>query len=260
VARRGRRSSAPFDIIAGRNSVAAALVAGRRAVSTVVLDRSAGGEPIEDIRRLAAQASAQLNVTTAQELTRLVGGDFHQGVAAYVDKAPTPEWEEIMDAARDGKPLVVLDHVEDPRNLGAVIRSAAAMGAGGVFFPPRRQVQITPTVAKVAEGGLEYVPVAPVSNVAEFLRQVNQAGIWRYGLEADGEGIMGQFEFGESAAFVLGGEDLGLSTAARQECDAVVAVPLAHNVSSINVAATAAVTLYEFRRQYPWAETVARRG
>ncbi len=255
MARRRRRPARPFDIVAGRNSVLAALEAGGRTVATVVVDRNAGGEVIDEIRQKAAAAGVTLNVTSGRELPDLAGGDFHQGVAAYVEKAPTPTWEALMETARAGWPFVVLDHVEDPRNLGSVIRSAAAFGAGAVLFPPRRQVQVTPTVAKVAEGGLEYLPVVPVSNVAQFLRQVKDAGIWRYGLEADGEARMGELGFGAGAAFVFGGEGVGLSLAARNECDAVVSIPRVTEVSSLNVAAAAAITLYEFRRQNPPAET-----
>jgi 23S rRNA (guanosine2251-2'-O)-methyltransferase len=154
----------------------------------------------------------------------------------------------------------VLDHVEDPRNLGAVVRGAAAFGAGGVFFPPRRQVGVTPAAAKVAAGGLEYVPTVPIGNVGRFLGQVKDAGIWRYGLEADGDARMGELDFDGGAAFVFGGEGTGLSLAARRECDAVAAIALAGNVSSLNVAAAAAVTLYEFRRQHPLAGTADGRG
>lgn len=256
MVRRKRRSGAPFDVVVGGNSVAAALAAGTRTVHTVMVDRAGGGEAVDEIRRLARAVGAELNAVESRELTKLAGGDFHQGVAAYVAKAPTPTWDELVAGARAGRPFVVLDHVEDPRNLGSVVRSAAVFGGGGVFFPPRRQVQVTPSVAKVAEGGLEYVPVVPVSNVAQFLRQVKEVGIWCYGLEADGEARMGELEFGPGAAFVLGGEGVGLSTAARNECDAVVAIPLAGNVSSLNVAAAAAVTLYEFRRQHPLAGVV----
>lgn len=260
MARRKRRPSAPFDIVVGRNSVLAALGAGTRTVHTVIVDRTGGGEAVDEIRRLAREVGAELNVVANRELTELAGGDFHQGVAAYVARKQTPAWEELVAESRGGKPFVVLDHVEDPRNLGSVVRSAAAFGAGGVFFPPRRQVQVTPSVAKVAEGGLEYVPVVPVANVAQFLRQVKEAEIWCYGLEADGEARMDELEFGRGAAFVLGGEGVGLSAAARRECDAVVAIPLAGNVPSLNVAAAAAVTLYEFRRQHPLAGAVDRKG
>ncbi len=253
MARRKRRSGAPFDVVVGANSVRAALAAGTRTVHTVMVDRAGGGEAADEIRRLARAAGAELNVVESRELTKLAGGDFHQGVAAYVAKAQTPPWDELVAGPRAGRPFVVLDHVEDPRNLGSVVRSAAVFGAGGVFFPPRRQVQVTPSVAKVAAGGLEYVPVVPVTNVAQFLREAKEVGIWCYGLEADGEALMGELKFDGGAAFVLGGEDVGLSATARNECDAVVAIPLAGNVPSLNVAAAAAVTLYEFRRQHPLA-------
>ncbi len=260
MARRRRRSSTPFDVVVGRNSVRAALAAGAREVRTVVVDRAGGGEVVDEIKRLARDVGAELNVASSHELTKLAGGDFHQGVAAYVAKMPKPSWEKLVAGPRAGRPFVVLDRVEDPRNLGSVVRSAAAFGAGGVFFPPRRQVQVTPSVAKVAEGGLEYVPVVPVNNVAQFLRQVKEVGIWCYGLEADGEARMDELEFGRDASFVLGGEGVGLSAAARKECDAVVAIPHADDVPPLNVAAAAAVTLYEFRRQHPLAGAVNRKG
>jgi 23S rRNA (guanosine2251-2'-O)-methyltransferase len=244
----------------GRNSVRAALAAGAREVRTVVVDRAGGGEVVDEIKRLARDVGAELNVVESHELTKLAGGDFHQGVAAYVAKMPTPPWEKLVAGPRAGRPFVVLDRVEDPRNLGSVVRSAAAFGAGGVFFPPRRQVQVTPSVTKVAEGGMEYVPVVQVNNVAQFLRQVKDVGIWCYGLEADGEARMDELEFGRDASFVLGGEGVGLSAAARKECDAVVAIPLADDAPPLNVAAAAAVTLYEFRRQHPLAGAVNRKG
>lgn len=249
--RRGRGNQ-PFDVVVGRHSVAAALKAGRRAVTAIVIDGGAGGPAIDEIRALARAAAVPVSNVMGRDLEPLAGGDFHQGVAAYAEKLPEVLLEDVAAAAVEGgKPLVVLDHVEDPRNLGAVIRSAAAMGAAGVIIPERRQAPITPAVGKAAEGGLEYVAVVSVGNIAQALRKLKDAGVWCYALEADGEAAVGQFDFGKGAAMVLGGEDAGVSGPARRECDAVVAIPLARGVGSLNVAAAAAVALFEYRRQYP---------
>jgi len=254
MGRRGRRSTAPFDIVVGRQSVRAVLAAARRTVATVVVDRNAQGADIDEIRSLTRAAGSRLNVVQASELEHMAGGDFHQGVAAYVERRRRVTWEDSVAAARAGKPLVVLDHVEDPRNLGAVIRSTAAFAGGGIFLPARRQAHVTPVVTKAAAGGLEFVPLAPVGNVAQLVRKIKAAEIWCYGLEGDGEERVGDFPFAEAAAFILGGEGTGLSATVRRECDAVLAIPLAPGISSLNVAAAAAVTLYEFRRQHPVRE------
>lgn len=253
--RRGRGNQ-PFDVVVGRHSVAAVFKAGRRGVTAVIIDGGVGGPAIDEIRALARAATVPVSNVMGRDLEPLAGGDFHQGVAAYVEKLPEVLLEDIAAAAvAEGDPIVVLDHVEDPRNLGAVIRSAAALGAAGVLVPDRRQAPITPAVGKAAEGGLEYVPVISVGNVAQALRKLKNAGIWCYALEADGEAVVGQFGFGKGAALVLGGEDAGVSGPARRECDAVVAIPLAASINSINVAAATAVALFEYRRQYPLNET-----
>jgi len=252
LARRGRGTGPqPFDVIVGRHSVRAALVAGRRTVSTVVVDCEDRGPAFDEIRQLARAAGVRVNAVVGRELTRLAGGDFHQGVGAYAEKLPAPSWDGLVAAAREGHPLVLLNHVEDPRNLGAVVRSAAAFGGGGVLIPARRQAPVTPAVAKAAEGGLEYVPVATVGNVAQAVRKLKAAGVWCYGLEGDGDLELGTVEFNAATALVLGGEDAGLGGPLRRECDGVVAIPLDEGVTSLNVAAAAAVALYEFRRQFP---------
>jgi len=257
--RRGRPGSQPFDIVVGRNSVVAALKAGRRTVSAVVIDGGVGGRVIDEIRILAREAHVPVSNVMGRDLEALAGGDFHQGVAAYVAKLPGVVIEDIAEAAvAGGNPVIVLDHVEDPRNLGAVIRSAAALGAAGVVIPERRQAPVTPAVGKAAEGGLEYVPVVMAGNVAQALRKLKDAGVWCYALEADGEAAVGRFEFGKGAALVLGGEDAGISGPVRRECDAVVAIPLSAGVNSLNVAAAAAVALFEYRRQYPLKQTFTK--
>lgn len=250
MSRNGRKTKTPFDVIAGRNAVLAALAAGTREVASVVLDRSATGPAADEVRALAARQGVRLLVADGRDLDRLAKGDFHQGFAAYVTAAPAPPWEELVARAASGRPLLVLDHIEDPRNLGAAVRSAAAFGAGGVLIPSRRQAAVTPVVAKTAEGGLEHVPVITVTNVHQTVRRLKEAGVWCYGLERDGEGIVGQVEFAANAAFILGGEDAGLGKAVRRDCDVVVAIPLPGGVTSLNVAATAAITLYEYRRQH----------
>jgi len=250
MGRRGRRGSQPFDVVVGPNSVRAALAAGRRGVTSVLVDAGAGGPAVDEVRALARREGVAVANVMGRELAQLAGGDFHQGVAAYAEKAPPPAWDDLVAACAAGRPLVVLDHVEDPRNLGAVIRSAAAFGGAGVLIPERRQAAVTPAVSKAAEGGLEYVPVVTVGNVAQAVRRLKGAEIWCYALEADGDALVGNYEFARAAALVMGGEGSGLTVTVRKECDAVVAIPLAAGITSLNVAAATAVALFEFRRQH----------
>jgi len=185
-----------------------------------------------------------------RDLDQLAGGDFHQGVGAYVGKMPEPTWDELVAAAHRGRPIIVLDHVADPRNFGAIIRSAAAFGAGAVIYPVRRQAPLTAAATKAAEGGLEYVPLCAVGNITQVIERLNAAAIWCYALEGEGRARLDNFKFAEAAAFVLGGEDAGINASARAACDATVRIPMDVDTFSLNVAAAAAVALFEYRKQF----------
>jgi 23S rRNA (guanosine2251-2'-O)-methyltransferase len=185
--------------------------------------------------------------TDAEELTRLAGSPDHQGFVAEVDPYPYAEAAELLQ--RPEALIVALDQVQDPRNLGAVCRSAEAAGAAGVVIPERRSASVTPAACKAAAGAVEHLPVARVRNLADWLADAKKAGAWIYGADADGETPHTQADLTGKAVLVLGSEGRGLRTRVAGACDLLVSVPMRGRVESLNVSATAAVLLFESVRQ-----------
>jgi 23S rRNA (guanosine2251-2'-O)-methyltransferase len=155
---------------------------------------------------------------------------------------------ELEDLLPTAKLLVVLDGVEDPHNLGAIIRTAHAAGADAVVIPERRAAGLTEIVAKAAAGALEYLPVAHVSNVSRTLEMLKSRGFWIYGLDERGEQDYDRAEYALPTAFVLGGEGKGLHEMVKKHCDFLVRIPLAGRISSLNVSVAAGIVLFEWRR------------
>ncbi|UCE28276.1 MAG: 23S rRNA (guanosine(2251)-2'-O)-methyltransferase RlmB [Candidatus Coatesbacteria bacterium] len=250
-----RKKGAPYDVVVGRHSVLAAREAGTRAVRSVLIDRDARGVVVDDIRATAEALNVLVNAVSGRDIDKLARGVAHQGVAAYADKLPKPESDDLVASAEDGRPVVILDHIEDPHNVGAILRTCGALRAAGVVLAERRAAGITPAVVKAAAGALEYVPVLTVPNITAAISKLRSAGLWIYAFDADGEATMGTFEFAVPCAVVAGGEASGVSKRVRDACDAVVAIPLAPEVPSLNASVAAAVGLYEFRRQHPLGAT-----
>lgn len=250
-----KRKGTPYDIVVGRHSVLAALEAGKRAVRSVLINRDARGVVIDDIRTTARELNVLVNPVSERDIDKLVRGVAHQGVAAYADKLPKPNWAELVKRAGDGRPVVILDHVEDPHNVGAVLRTCGALDAAGAILAERRAAGITPAVVKAAAGALEYVPVLTVTNITAAVEKLKTSGFWVYAFDADGDETMGAFKFAVPCAVVAGGEAAGVSKRVRDTCDAVIAIPLAPGVPSLNASVAAAIGLYEFRRQHPLKET-----
>jgi 23S rRNA (guanosine2251-2'-O)-methyltransferase len=189
-------------------------------------------------------------------LDRLVGtGANHQGVIAHVAAARYRDADDLLDslAARigtDDPPLaVVLDGVEDPRNLGAILRTVDCAGGHGVFIPERRAVGLTETVAKAAAGALEHVPVARATNLARLIEQMKERNIWTVGTSADAEMNYTEWDWTGPSAVFLGGEGQGLHRLVRERCDALVRIPVRGAITSLNVSVAAGVVLYEAVRQ-----------
>ena len=189
------------------------------------------------------------------ELQRLAPHANHQGVVASVAAAAYADADELLDAlaARvntDAPPLaVVLDGVEDPRNLGAILRTCECAGVRAVFVPERRAVGLTETVAKAAAGALEYVRVARVTNVARLIEELKERGIWTVGTAADASLEYTDWDWTRPSALLLGGEGEGLRRLVRERCDALVRIPLRGRIASLNVSVAAGVVLYEALRQ-----------
>jgi 23S rRNA (guanosine2251-2'-O)-methyltransferase len=185
--------------------------------------------------------------TPAGELERLCGSPDHQGVVAEVD--PYPYGDPVGMLRREGSLLVALDQVQDPRNLGAVCRSAEFAGAAGLIVPERRSASVTPVVCKTSAGAVEHLELAHVRNLADWLAEAKEAGFWIWGADADAEQPPWSADLTGSTILVLGGEGKGLRPRVAAACDGLLALPQRGKVESLNVSAAATALLFEALRQ-----------
>jgi 23S rRNA (guanosine2251-2'-O)-methyltransferase len=186
-----------------------------------------------------------------EDLDRRAGSGRHQGAVGIVSAKAYRSLEELLETARrhDSPLLVVLDGIEDPHNLGAIVRTAEAAGAQGVLLPTRRAVGLTATVARASAGAIEHLPVARVVNVAQTIERLKAANFWVYGLDAKGTRRYWEVDYRGPVALVVGGEGRGIRPLVAGQCDGLVRIPLQGKVQSLNASVAAAVVLYEVLRQ-----------
>src|SRR5690242_6151010 len=194
---------------------------------------------------MARQARVPVRFEPRNALERLAGTSAHQGVIALGAARKYAD----LDSIGESEMLVVLDGVEDPHNLGAIIRTAHAAGAGAVIIPERRAAAVTDVVAKAAAGALEHLPVVRVTNINRALEDLKKRGYWIYGLDERGEQNYDRVNFSAPTALVLGGEGKGLHEQVRKHCDVLVRIPMAGKISSLNVSVAAGVVLFEWKRR-----------
>jgi 23S rRNA (guanosine2251-2'-O)-methyltransferase len=224
----------------------AELVYGRRAVREALRGRREVLEVLATERAARDGWERKPKVVPERVLTELVGTRDHQGIVARVEPYRYADAYELAGA--DEPLLVCLDQVTDPRNLGAVCRSAEGAGATGVVVPAHRSARVTAAVARSSAGAVEHLPVAVVQNLARFLNDVKGPRVWVWAADAGGQ-PMTSADLSGGLALVFGGEGKGLRPLVRRACDGVVSIPLAGEVESLNVSVAAAVLLYEARRQ-----------
>jgi 23S rRNA (guanosine2251-2'-O)-methyltransferase len=233
-----------------------ALRAGQRTIERVMIAEGARHNRLRELIELARKANVPVTYASRVELTRVVGADAnHQGVVASVAAAAYADADELLDAlakrvGTDEQPLVVvLDGVEDPRNLGAILRTVECAGAHGVFLPERRAVGLTETVAKAAAGALEHVAVARAGNLARLIEQLKERNIWTIGTSADAQTLYTEWDWRQPSALFLGGEGTGLHRLVRERCDTLVSIPVRGHIESLNVSVAGGIVLYEAVRQ-----------
>lgn len=247
----GRGHSAPSEYIGGRNPVLEALRAGRT-VDTLYLAEGLREAGVREIRRLARERGAVVQTVPRRRLDELFGDSHHQGVVARVSPYAYWELDDLLERlqGRDEPAFVlVLDGIEDPHNLGAILRTGDAVGVDAVVIPKRRSVGLTPTVVKVSTGAAEYVPVVRVGNVARCLETLQQHGLWVVGGDAAGDRLYTEVDYRVPVALVIGGEGKGLSRLVREQADFLVRLPMLGHVNSLNASVAAAVLMYEVLRQ-----------
>jgi 23S rRNA (guanosine2251-2'-O)-methyltransferase len=226
----------------GRRAVREALRGPREVLELWATERALAAEDW-----LREQARPRVQVKQERELAESAGTRDHQGVLAFCEPYRYADGYEL--AARERPLLAVLDQVTDPRNLGAVIRSAEGAGATGVVVPSHRSATVTAAVCRASAGAVEHLPVAVVTNLARYLNEVKGADLWVYAAEGTARQTMWQADLSGGLALVLGAEGRGLRPLVRKACDDAVAIPLAGMTESLNVSVAAAVLLYEARRQ-----------
>ncbi len=242
------------EIIYGRQPVREALRARRRRVFRLLV--AAGLRPtgiVQEILALAEQAGVPLQEVDRHELDRLGEEVNHQGLAAEVSAYPYAELPDLLHAAQEaGEPpfLLLLDHLQDPQNLGSLLRSAEAAGVHGVVIPARRAAGVTPATVRASAGAAEHVSVALVSNLVQAIKSLQAQGLWLAGLEATPEAqLYTEADLSGPLGLVVGSEGQGLARLVRETCDFVIRLPLHGEVESLNAAVAGAIALYEIRRQ-----------
>jgi len=240
------------DKIFGINPVLEALRSGRPIQRLLIADHRKTDRELREIFRLAKSSGVELRFASRDALNREAPQTAHQGVIAMVTAQKYAEFHDVLKipAQKGQVPLfLILDGIEDPRNLGAILRSADAAGVHGVVIPERRAAGLTETVAKAAAGALEYVPVAKVANIVNTIEALKKAGVWIAGAEAGGDTVYWDADFVRPTALVLGGEGKGVRRLVREHCDYLVTLPLMGKISSLNVSVAAGALLFEVLRQ-----------
>jgi 23S rRNA (guanosine2251-2'-O)-methyltransferase len=216
-----------------------------RALDKVLIAKGAAGPRIQEIIDLCRAASVPLRFENRDALDRASKGVAHQGVIAFGAAHQYVELGQVEQANL----LVVLDGVEDPHNLGAIIRTAHAAGANAIIVPERRSAPLTETVDRAAAGALAHLPVVRVTNVSQTLEHLKRRGFWIYGLDEQGVELYDHVDYNTPTVIVLGAEGKGLHQSVKNHCDVLVRIPMAGAVSSLNVSVAAGVVLFEYRRR-----------
>jgi 23S rRNA (guanosine2251-2'-O)-methyltransferase len=243
-----RRTSSDAEWIAGRNSVVEALREGVPVNGLYVAEGAERDNRLREAFQLAADRGVKLLEVTRTELDRMTAGAVHQGLAARIPAYEYAHPDDLLDVAAGNaeKPLIVaLDHVTDPRNLGAVIRSAAGFGAHGVLIPERRSAGMTASAWKTSAGAAARIPVAQTVNLTRQLKAYQEAGCMVVGLAADGDGSLPELDLADGPlVVVVGSEGDGLSRLVAETCDQLVSIPMANQLESLNAGVAASVALY----------------
>lgn len=243
-----------MEVLYGLHPVEEALRAGGRRLEYVLVSRDRQGKGdvrLEKIIELCRLAGVRVSVEPKDQLTRIARTDAHQGAVAAVRERHFLAIEDLLSAKGrfEKRFFLALDSVEDPHNLGALLRSADGAGVDGVVLPERRSAPLTGVVAKTSAGASEHVPIARVTNLVRTLEQMKKANVWVLGLDERGTPDYTDFDFNQDCVLVLGSEGTGLGDLVKKTCDHLLRIPMAGSVSSLNVSVAGAVVMYEALRQ-----------
>lgn len=233
--------------VPGRNPVAELLRSGQPVDCIYIQDSEARGSLVPILAK-ARERGIPIKRADSRKLAALAAGAEHQGVVAMVAAYPYLTLEELLERAGENPFLVLADEIEDPHNLGAILRTAEAAGAHGLVLPKRRGVGLTPTVVKTSAGAAAHLPVARVANLVGAMEELKRRGVWIYGADMQGERWC-QTDLTGPLALVIGSEGRGLGRLVRERCDGILSLPMCGKVNSLNASVAAGILLYEAARQ-----------
>ena len=239
------------ELIVGRNSVIEALRSGRSMNKLFIQDGIKGGS-IGEIIAMAKESGIIVEYIKTEKLNQIAEGLRHQGVAAMAAPVRFYELDEVLDRVKEKgeEPfLLLLDEMQDPQNVGVIIRTADAAGVHGVLMPKRRSCPLNAVVAKVSAGAIEYVPVVSIGNIVQTLKELKEKGLWVIGADMDGEVDYFSGNLKGPIVMVIGAEGKGIGRLVKENCDVLVKIPMRGGVSSLNASAAGAVLLFEIVRQ-----------
>ena len=226
-----------------------ALRAGARRIDRIVIAEGVRDARLRDVLEAARSARVPVRREPRVALDRLTHNGNHQGVLAVTSAASYSDADDLVSRISHDTVFILLDGVEDPHNLGAIIRTAECGGASAVFVPERRAAHLTDAVAKTSAGAVEHLPVARVTNLASFIEELKKHNVWVVGVESSGQMAYTEFNYSGATALVFGGEGSGLHRLVRERCDAVVSIPMHGKLTSLNVSVAVGVVLFEVLRQ-----------
>ncbi|WP_294158630.1 23S rRNA (guanosine(2251)-2'-O)-methyltransferase RlmB [uncultured Selenomonas sp.] len=248
--RQRRQKKLTEDVLIGRNAVVEALKAGR-GINKILLAHGDQPHGVQEIVALAKERGVVVQFVERSKIETLAAGHRHQGVLAFAAPVPYVELDEILARAEaKGEPpfLLLLDELEDPHNLGALLRTADATGVHGILIPKRRSVPLNATVAKTSAGAVEYVPVARIGNVAQTLKLLKERGCWVVGADMDGTPY-DKADLTGPMVLVVGSEGKGMSRLTRETCDVIVSLPMVGKINSLNASVAGSILMYESLKQ-----------
>ncbi len=239
-----------MPVLFGINPVIEALKAGSRSFDYVAVMAGRRDARAQLIFETCRDAGVPVRQVSRDQLERLAGTHAHQGVVAVTSEKQYTDIDEVLENKRgEHNFLLVLDGVEDPHNLGAIIRTADGAGADGVVIPERRAVGVTGTVLKASAGAAEYLPISRVTNINRTLEDLKERNVWTIGLDERAKQTYDEIDYNMDCALVLGAEGSGLHEQVRKKCDFLISIPMLGHVSSLNVSVAAAIVMYEVLRQ-----------
>ena len=239
------------EIVAGRNAVFEAL-SSKRPVNKIFIKMGLQGGSLGKILATAQDAAIPVEYVQAEKLDRMAPGIRHQGIVALASPIAFSSLETVVERAASRKEmpfLLLLDELQDPQNVGALIRSADAAGVHGVLLPRRRSCPLNMVVAKISAGAVNYVPVVQIGNIVQTLRNLKEQGFWVVGADMDGESLYFETDLDRPLVLVVGAEGKGIGRLVKENCDMLVRIPMQGGVNSLNASAAGAILLYEVVRQ-----------